>query len=230
MSSEHLHHPIQAAIDDIWNAGHTPRLQIDARRDDVVVPDSVRSKWGARLVLDLDASWPLNLEMDESGVAVDLAFQGVVTRCTLPWASIYVVLDRSTGRGIVIESHLPTDGAGEAPQPAPRRAALRSVPAAERDALPSVPASEAEERAPREQPTAPSQERTPARAERAVRAASPMKPAPGKPSDAEPTIVPSAISSASDEPASGARSGGDASSEEEARRRRSRFKVIDGGQ
>lgn len=147
MPREPLHHPIQAAIEDIWDAGHTPRIQVDARRPDVIVPESVKSKWAARLVLDLDASWPLDLEASESGLRVDLAFQGVVTRCTIPWAAIYVVLDRSTGRGIVIESHMPEDGAGEAEAgAAPRRAALREVGPAEpreRASAPSAPSAPA---------------------------------------------------------------------------------------
>lgn len=128
MPREAIHHPIQAAIDDIWNAGHTPRLQIDARRRDVIVPPFVKTKWGARLVLDLDASWPLNFEASKSGILVDLAFQGTVTRCTLPWESIYVVLDRSTGRGVVVEAHVPEDHAAE-PAETPSPPKLREVSA-----------------------------------------------------------------------------------------------------
>ncbi|AKF09729.1 ClpXP protease specificity-enhancing factor SspB [Sandaracinus amylolyticus] len=168
MRRAEIHHPIHAAIDDIWNAGHTPRIQVDARRDDVVVPEFVKTKWGARLVLDLDASWPLNLTASEQGLEVDLAFQGQVTRCTLPWASIYVVLDRATGRGIVIESHLPKD---ETLQTHPERPALRE----------GVESSEA-----------------------SVEAPAPV-PAPA---------------SSGEKPES---------SDEEAKRRRARFKVIDGG-
>jgi stringent starvation protein B len=107
MPPSEVHHPIQAAIEDIWSAGHTPRIQVDARREGVTVPEFVKDKWGPRLVLDLDASWPLNLEYGAKGIEVDLAFRGLVTRCSLPWQSIYVVLDRATGRGIVIESHAP---------------------------------------------------------------------------------------------------------------------------
>lgn len=132
MPREAIHHPIQAAIDDIWNAGHTPRIQIDARRKDVIVPPFVKAKWGARLVLDLDASWPLHFEASKSGIQVDLAFQGTVTRCTLPWESIYVVLDRSTGRGFVVEAHVPEDRAPESPE-APPRPKLREVSLSSRD-------------------------------------------------------------------------------------------------
>jgi stringent starvation protein B len=102
-----IHHPIQAAIEDVYVAGHTPRLQIDARREDVDLPDSVRRSWQARLVIDLDPSYPLELLYDADGVSVDLAFQGVVSRCRFGWRAIYAVIDRSTGRGIVVEAHLP---------------------------------------------------------------------------------------------------------------------------
>lgn len=107
MTRQGAHHPIQVAIDDVYAAEHTPRLQIDARRSDVEVPDSVRRTWQARLVIDLDPSYPLELEYDEQGVSVDLAFQGQVTRCRFGWGAIYAVIDRSTGRGIVVEAHLP---------------------------------------------------------------------------------------------------------------------------
>lgn len=169
MARDPIHHPIQHAIEDIWKAGHTPRVQVDARRDDVTVPESVKARWGARLVLDLDAAWPLNLTYDAKGIAVDLAFQGHVTRCELPWESIYVVLDRATGRGVVIESHLPKDEGADAD------AGMRPTPV---------------------QP-----------APRAVRS-EPQQP---------------------EEPAAGEAPTGDVSSDEEAKRRRARFKVIDGG-
>ena len=107
MTRKGTHHPIQAAIEDVYAAGHTPRLQIDARRKDVELPDSVRRSWQARLVIDLDPSYPLDLAYDADGVSVDLAFQGMVSRCRFGWRAIYAVIDRSTGRGIVVEAHLP---------------------------------------------------------------------------------------------------------------------------
>jgi stringent starvation protein B len=179
MSREPIHHPIQAAIEDIWSLGHTPRLQIDARREDVVVPEFVKSRWGARLVLDLDATWPLNFEATKSGLGVDLAFQGIVTRCTLPWESIYVVLDRSTGRGIAIETHMPADGAGEEPKAAPRATLRQVAPLAEEKLEPKTSETETATKSTQRESV---------------------------------------------------KTTADASTEEEARRRRARFKVIDGGQ
>lgn len=132
MSRETVHHPIQQAIDDIWKAGHTPRIQVDARRADVTIPEQVKTRWGARLVLDLDAAWPLNLEYGPKGLEVDLAFAGFVSRCALPWAAIYVVLDRATGRGMVIEEHVPkVDAPADEPaSAAPRALAPRATPKA----------------------------------------------------------------------------------------------------
>ena len=195
MARDPIHHPIQQAIEDIWEAGHTPRIQVDARREDVSVPESVKTRWGARLVLDLDAAWPLNLEYGPEGIAVDLAFQGQVTRCTLPWEAIYVVLDRSTGRGVVVEAHLPKDDAPDGPsakaEPPVKavRASSRPTPVA---AVPSTASVPSPERAPSPDTVA-----------------SPESAPPSEPTDAG--------------------SEANASSDEEAKRRRARFKVIDGG-
>ena len=126
MKSTQLHHPIQRAIEDVYATGHTPRVQVDARRVDVMVPEFIRKQWQARLVIDLDPSYPLNLAYTKEGLEVELAFQGQVTRCLFGWLSIYAIIDRSTGRGIVVESHLPPtelDAAMlwvEKPKPAPK--------------------------------------------------------------------------------------------------------------
>jgi stringent starvation protein B len=178
----HVHHPIQRAMDEIWNAGHTPRIHVDASRADVVVPDSVRATWGARLILDLEANMPLNLEYDAEQMHLDLAFRGLVARCHLPWRSIYVVLDRTTGQGFVIEAHLPDE--------------LKSPPAAERRS--SRPAAE--------------EATASIRADRVDALSQPMLVAPVR-DEAEPGA----------EPTSGP-------TDDEAKKRRARFKVIDGGQ
>lgn len=100
-------HPLERAIEQLYTSGATPRLVMDARRVDVVVPDFVRARWGAQLVIDLDASYPLDLAYDADGVHASLAFSGVVTRCTFGWASIYRVIDRASGRGIEVPAHQP---------------------------------------------------------------------------------------------------------------------------
>lgn len=108
MNAAESFHPIQDAIEAIFKDGHVPRLQVDARVADV--PEPVRAKWGSRLVIDLDASWPMNLEWKHDGFEADLAFGGIVMRCRFPWHAVYVVLDRATGTGIVIDKHMPAAG------------------------------------------------------------------------------------------------------------------------
>lgn len=132
MKEPRIHHPIHAVIEDLRAAGRTPRLQIDARRRDVEVPESIRRTWQARLVIDLDPSYPLALEQDEHGLSADLAFSGVVSRCRFSWASIYAVLDRATGRGILVDAHLP---------PAELPAALSWEPPRARPRLSAVPSA-----------------------------------------------------------------------------------------
>lgn len=100
-------HPIAHAIEQLYAAGMTPRLFIDARRADVVIPDFVRAKWAERLVIDLKASDPLDLEYDANGLHATLAFSGYVVRCSFAYASIYAILDRATGNGIPIPAHQP---------------------------------------------------------------------------------------------------------------------------
>jgi stringent starvation protein B len=99
--------PIQDAIESLQTKSLCPRLHIDVTHADAVCPDFVRDKWGQQLVVDLDPSYPLDLAFTQVGVEADLSFGGHVARCTFPWAAIYVVADRSTGRGQVFASNVP---------------------------------------------------------------------------------------------------------------------------
>jgi stringent starvation protein B len=47
------------------------------------------------------------LVFGEEGVAADLSFGGYVTRCSFPYKAIYVVADRSTGQGVVLDQNMP---------------------------------------------------------------------------------------------------------------------------
>lgn len=100
-------HPLKKVLDAIWNAGHTPKVVVDATHDDVVMPDYIKDRWGNQMPIDLDAKNPLNIDFDEEGVHADLAFNGHVARCTLPWRRIYIVIDRETGQGIRLHDHAP---------------------------------------------------------------------------------------------------------------------------
>ncbi|MCY1008738.1 ClpXP protease specificity-enhancing factor SspB [Nannocystis pusilla] len=115
-------HPVQSVIESLYAAGRCPRLHVDATHASVTVPDFIRQQWRERLIIDLDASYPLDLVFGETGLAADLSFGGHVTRCSFPWESIYIVTDRSTGRGIVLDRHVPESvkrqAAGQQPAPA----------------------------------------------------------------------------------------------------------------
>ena len=100
-------HPVQSVVESLYASGRCPRLHVNATLDGVVCPDFIREQWQERLIIDLDASYPLDLTFDDEGLSADLSFGGYVTRCTFPWTSIYVVADRATGRGIVLEQNMP---------------------------------------------------------------------------------------------------------------------------
>ena len=95
-------HPIQALLDLIWNAGHTPKIVVDSTHEDVVVPEHLKLQWRECLPIDLCASYPLNLDCSKQGLSVDLAFSGNVCRCTFPWNRIRMVIDRETGEGVAL--------------------------------------------------------------------------------------------------------------------------------
>ena len=91
-------HPLKKILDGIWNAGHTPRVILDATHSDVIVP--IHLKKNTSLVFDLKAADPLNIEFDSRAWYADLAFQGTVMRCTVPWRRISAIIDRDTGHGV----------------------------------------------------------------------------------------------------------------------------------
>ena len=100
-------HPVQSVVESLYAAGRCPRLHVNSRCPDVACPDFIREQWQERLIIDLDTSYPLDLNFSDEGISADLSFGGYVTRCTFPWQSIYVVADRATGRGIVIDQNMP---------------------------------------------------------------------------------------------------------------------------
>lgn len=215
-----LHHPIQRAIEDVYATGHTPRVQVDARRVDVMVPEFIRKQWQARLVIDLDPSYPLNLAYTKEGLEVELAFQGQVTRCLFGWLSIYAIIDRSTGRGIVVESHLPPaelDAAllwVEKPKPAPKNGRKASP-------LRALSPSGSKGEKPKAEVEAPVSEEKPAVA-RVTSLADRRKSKPVVEESAA-KVLESSESTAEETPKEPPKA-------DDAKARRARFRVIDGGQ
>ena len=124
-------HPVQRVVESLYAAGRCPRLHVNALIDGVVCPEQVRARWRERLILDLDMNYPLDLSYTEGGLSADLSFGGIVSRCTFPWEAIYVVADRATGRGIVLDQHIPetVKRARQMPTtaPLPEKADLRPV-------------------------------------------------------------------------------------------------------
>ena len=100
-------HPVQSVIESLYAAGRCPRLHVNALFEGVVCPDFIRDQWRERLIIDLDPSYPLDLSFGDDGLSADLSFGGYVTRCSFPYGGIYVVADRSTGRGIVLDQNMP---------------------------------------------------------------------------------------------------------------------------
>lgn len=100
-------HPVQSVIESLYAAGRCPRLHVNATHTSVVCPEEIRHQWKERLIIDLDASYPLDLAFGQTGLAANLSFGGTVSRCSFPWEAIYVVMDRATGRGIVLDRHVP---------------------------------------------------------------------------------------------------------------------------
>ena len=98
---------ITGLLNRVWNDGHTPWVYVDATHKDVIVPEHVRTKFGDHLPIELNARYPLNIKFDNIGIHADLAFSGGVTRCTFPWVRIYLVVDKTSGRGAFIEAHRP---------------------------------------------------------------------------------------------------------------------------
>lgn len=119
-------HPVRKMIESLHAKGACPRIQVDLTVERVVCPDFVRDQWKEKLVIDLDPTYPLDLAFTEDGVEADLSFDGFVTRCVFPFDSIYVVSDRATQKGIVIEQNMPSS--------VRRKAKLTSVSRTELDA------------------------------------------------------------------------------------------------
>lgn len=102
-----MENSVRRLIEAIHQKGSCPRLQVDLTRDRIVCPDFVRERWGERLIIDLDPSYPLNLRFTATGVDVDLSFGGHVSRCTFPYTAIYMIVDRDAGQQVLFEENAP---------------------------------------------------------------------------------------------------------------------------
>lgn len=81
---------------DLIATGQTPQVFVDARRRDVHVPDVFR-QYGGSLILDLDPSYPLKMIQFDDAFSVELACNGAVERCYIPWDAVWSVLKKGSG-------------------------------------------------------------------------------------------------------------------------------------
>lgn len=235
-------HPVQSVIESLYAAGRCPRLHVNALFEDVSCPDFIREQWRERLIIDLDPSYPLDLTFEKDGLGADLSFGGYVTRCSFPYGAVYVVADRSTGRGIVLDQNMPDSvkrtrygrAGGDTSSPEPAKPALRPVAAAEPEpeAEPSVAAA-GDEQTPSASPLAGLTEDADGRAEAAAASDDGRT---GNPDD-------SGAPAGSDEPDGSVSTDGEAAAAakdsgnpdepkadtEQVQKRRAAFRVIDGG-
>ena len=113
----------------------TTKVVIDPRRlgaEEHGFPASVIASYPEGIPLDLNPSWPLDLDVDSdpSSMQISLSFGGRVCRCRVPWRSISMV---AVGIGGVAWEH--DDDGGEVPpvstpgqgRPAKRQGHLRLV-------------------------------------------------------------------------------------------------------
>ncbi len=208
-------HPVQSVIESLYAAGRCPRIHVNAIHADVVCPKFIREQWKERLIIDLDANYPLDLSFEDHGISADLSFGGYVTRCSFPWDAIYVVADRATGRGIVLDRNMPESirrlRDAQAESTNARSTALRSVSLPESSKpAPVKPAPVAAVE------TDDADDETDANADSEVETPEEAAPEPSEEPRASTRETP-------------AHTPEDSKAETQAKRRRAAFKVIDGG-
>lgn len=88
--------PWRARLEEVWAAGHTPRVVSVLPMPGLPEHVAARMLQGV-ISLDLAASYPLNIVFTDAGFDADFAFQGHVARCTVTWASLRAIVTLETG-------------------------------------------------------------------------------------------------------------------------------------
>lgn len=98
-------------LDELWYAGLTPRVTVDAMHPDVLFPSEVKKKWGVRMAIDLEPGFTTTF--DDHGITVDLTFHGTPARCVIPWKRIYIIAGRDMvgelHHGVLIGANIPDE-------------------------------------------------------------------------------------------------------------------------
>lgn len=92
-------------------------VHVDGRR--CIVPGALRAP-GLVLQLGHGLTPPINLVIDDHGIAARLMFEGVEHECFVPWVALYVITDGDAQT--VWPKEFPTEAPVDAPKPR-----LRSV-------------------------------------------------------------------------------------------------------
>ena len=85
-------------------------VTLDARRDDVSVPQHL--KCDPQLRLNLSYRFGLPLDIDDEGVHTTLTFSGQPFECRLPWSSIYLFVSHNNGKPYLFPNAIPKSIAG----------------------------------------------------------------------------------------------------------------------
>lgn len=96
---------VTKAITELSDAGAVPRLYINTKALGTIFPEHILQ--ASTVEITLRPEYPLNLEHTSQGLLADLAFDGALMRCFMPWRSIFAVSDAKTGIGICIRANLP---------------------------------------------------------------------------------------------------------------------------
>jgi hypothetical protein len=84
-------------------------LQLDPRRDDVVLPERLRAQPLLVLRFGLEMPVPIpDLEIGEAGVTATLSFDRIPFRCTIPWGAVFGLLTES-GQGFLWAADAPPE-------------------------------------------------------------------------------------------------------------------------
>ena len=84
-------------------------LHLDARRTDVLVPESFRRE--AHLILQYGHDLPIpipDLDIDQDGVRATLSFSRNAHSTYIPWSAVYAVTG-ADGRGVLFAEDVPSD-------------------------------------------------------------------------------------------------------------------------
>ncbi len=113
---------IRALYEWIVDNSLTPYLLVNARADDVLVPQQYVNKEG-QIVLNIAPRAIMGLDMDDDTVQFNARFGGIPTDIYVPCYSVLGIYARENGQGMMFEPESPP----EPPAPKPTKAGPKVV-------------------------------------------------------------------------------------------------------